>query len=288
MGSLSAEIKMKLRSDRALADYLDRGISAFYKGAGKTISSIYAGVERASWYSLCAFPEYQDICRSQFSEDMRVITCIKEFLRRTDAILDMLVLCVDYVLSHYNEQERNNMIDTVLHQSDYCHSGSDSIYSGSEIQGEEQGRLAGENFMARVIREYNLSPAEISHYSVMATVGVLAVLKTSDAVRSSVAYAIAKAASDSLSLSMSMRGRLNSVFTLSVNALNFYGIVQQAASAARRLQQKNREYYNLLYANQLEMFFFLIEAQIPEAFYYPSLISTDTESAIKVLQGIMK
>lgn len=277
---------MKLRSDRALSGYLDSGIRAFYKGAEKTMSSLYAGVERASWYSSCAFPDYHDICRSQFSEDMRMTTCIKEFLQRTDAILDMLVLCVDYVLSHYNAQERQNMIGTVLHQSDYCH--GNNIYSGSEIHGDEQERLAGENFMARVIRECNLSPAEMSNYSVVATAGVLAVLKTSDVVRRSVSYAIAKATSDSLSLSISMRGRLNSLFTFSVNALNFYGIVQQAAAAAKRLQQKNREYYDLLFANQLEMFFFLIEAQVPEEFYYPSLISTDADSTIRVLQGIMK
>ncbi|WP_330985998.1 MULTISPECIES: hypothetical protein [Enterobacterales] len=279
---------MKLRSDRALSAYLDSGIRGFRKGAEKTMSDLYAGVERASWYSSCVFPEYQDICRSQFSEDMRMITCIKEFLHRTDAILDMLVLCVDYVLSHYNEQERQNIIGAVLHQSDYCYSESDDIYSGSDIHDSAHVILKNENFVARVVRECNLSSAEISDYSVMATAGGLAMLRTSDAVRRSVAYAIAKATSESLSLSMSIRGRLNSVLTLSVNILNFYGIVQQAASAARRLQQKNREYYDILYANQLEMFFFFVEGQIPEEFYYPSLISTDAESTIRILQGIMK
>lgn len=69
-----------------------------------------------------------------------------------------------------------------------------------------------------------------------------------------------------------------SVTTTAV-VLNVYGLIQDAANSADNLKMHNSFYYNALYANHLEMMYFLIEPVITGVPYLNPMIISDDELA---------
>ncbi|QKJ86548.1 hypothetical protein PMPD1_1597 [Paramixta manurensis] len=94
----SAYMRARFKTDRAIAQALEKGIKGTINGAGNTFDNIYHGLERASWYSSCFFERYQDICREIGREDVRMVKAIVEVFNRKDVVFDMFLLYVEYVL----------------------------------------------------------------------------------------------------------------------------------------------------------------------------------------------
>ncbi|WP_407195205.1 hypothetical protein [Citrobacter farmeri] len=62
-------LKMKFQSDRQLAIYGQQGVTSTWKALKGIGSDLYSGIERASWYSSCLLPKYQDVCHELLSEE---------------------------------------------------------------------------------------------------------------------------------------------------------------------------------------------------------------------------
>lgn len=79
-------------------------------------------------------------------------------------------------------------------------------------------------------------------------------------------HAFSGALTTAICLSFGMRAtvtsKLSKISSLAVFLMGTYGRVQTAASAAGRLKSSDPAYYELLYINNLEMFYFLIESVI--------------------------
>ncbi|SAT87754.1 Uncharacterised protein [Klebsiella variicola] len=67
--------------------------------------------------------------------------------------------------------------------------------------------------------------------------------------------------------------------TATAVVLNVYGLIQDAANSADNLKMHNSFYYNALYANHLEMMYFLIEPVITVVPYLNPMIISDDELA---------
>ncbi|HFQ9887215.1 TPA: hypothetical protein ACGTZY_000403 [Klebsiella pneumoniae] len=67
--------------------------------------------------------------------------------------------------------------------------------------------------------------------------------------------------------------------TATAVVLNVYGLIQDAANSADNLKMHNPFYYNALYANHLEMMYFLIEPVITGVPYLNPMIISDDELA---------
>ncbi|HBX8249776.1 hypothetical protein [Klebsiella pneumoniae] len=67
--------------------------------------------------------------------------------------------------------------------------------------------------------------------------------------------------------------------TATAVVLNVYGLIQDAANSADNLKVHNSFYYNALYANHLEMMYFLIEPVITGVPYLNPMIISDDELA---------
>ena len=107
-------------------------------------------------------------------------------------------------------------------------------------------------------------------------------------IRKTAFYVFAKAAGDSVSLTLTLRKKLNKNGVKVAFALFHYGIVQEASIAARKLKRLNPDYYQILYNNKLEMFFFLIEPWLPPEIYYPSLFLNNEDATVHFLKGLLK
>ncbi|WP_312584426.1 hypothetical protein [Atlantibacter sp.] len=89
---VSDYLRMKLQSDRQLSLYTEHGFTSFAQATRSTLSDIYAGVERVSWYSSCLIPRYGDVCSELMTEDKRLFLSLESVFRYRDVILFMLVL----------------------------------------------------------------------------------------------------------------------------------------------------------------------------------------------------
>jgi hypothetical protein len=69
-----------------------------------------------------------------------------------------------------------------------------------------------------------------------------------------------------------MKEKITSFSTYAVLGLKVYGIVEQASRSANHLKNYNAYYYNLLYQEELEMMFFLIEPIIMRSPYLTKLM----------------
>ncbi|MCE0827788.1 hypothetical protein [Buttiauxella ferragutiae] len=106
-------LRVHMEAERKIALSLEKGIKLFQENSKEVMSSIYSGVERATWYSACFFDEYQDVCQELREEDKRMIAAINEVFKRNDVILDMIELYVKYVLDNFNENSRTNIITQI-------------------------------------------------------------------------------------------------------------------------------------------------------------------------------
>ncbi|QKJ87154.1 hypothetical protein PMPD1_2209 [Paramixta manurensis] len=78
--------------------------------------------------------------------------------------------------------------------------------------------------------------------------------------------ALSAALTTSISFSLNFRtkfiGNLNRVSSFGVFLSSTYGYIQKASESARRLSHTNPEYYRVLYQNDVEMLYFIIEPAI--------------------------
>ncbi|MGP3594295.1 hypothetical protein [Vagococcus sp. WN89Y] len=99
--------------------------------------------------------------------------------------------------------------------------------------------------------------------------------------------AIVAAACYSFGLTFSIDRKLAKIAAGAVTIAGYYGYVQEAADAANRLKQQNGMYYHALYAEKLEMMYFLIEPVISRNVNLSILRSTDEDIA-EAIKRIIK
>ncbi len=299
----STYIKAVLKSNKTIALAADKGGAAFQREFKKSINNIALGAERVSWISACFLNEYQDECRALEWEDMRMGKCIFEFFARKDPVADLILICLKYILGFYNEKERVMILamvynvyesykvnardsdDSLVYENNiYYINKCDDFYELPSDSTEKQKLLEGIAYVC------NFSSWDLISEPLLATDGLFnpARIATDLVARKTVAYTFAKAAAESISLTLSARSKLNNRMGWLAFGLSYYGIVQKAAISARRLKMLNPDYYQMLYKNDLEMFFFLIESYLPPEIYHPSLFVGDKDVAVHFLRSLLK
>lgn len=98
--------------------------------------------------------------------------------------------------------------------------------------------------------------------------------------------AITAAACYSFGMKVTIDRVLLKFSTLSVTLTGWYACVQKAADAADRLKQQNGMYYHALYAEKLEMLYFLIEPAISQNPSLNRILSSDDEIASAIMRII--
>jgi len=100
------------------------------------------------------------------------------------------------------------------------------------------------------------------------------------------AYSIAMAASYSIGIRMGVTRNLAKVSAASITLVSYYGYVQMAADAANRLKNQNPRYYSALYAEKLEMFYFIVEPVISRNAHSINSSRTDKDIADDIVRII--
>lgn len=98
-------LRVRFQSDRQLAIYAENGFKNTMQAAKGGASDIYSGMERASWYSSCLIPGYNDVCQELKAEEIRSVYSIMSIFRYRDVIAQMLYL---YFLTVCEDVEEGN------------------------------------------------------------------------------------------------------------------------------------------------------------------------------------
>lgn len=85
-------LRVRFQNDRQLSIYIENGFTNTIQAAKGIASDIYSGIERASWYSSCLIPRYNDVCQELKSEEIRTVYSIMSIFRYRDVITYMLYL----------------------------------------------------------------------------------------------------------------------------------------------------------------------------------------------------
>lgn len=85
-------LRMKFQNDRRLALTTQNAVGGVLQSARGVASDIYSGMERASWYSSCFIPQYNDVCQDLKTEEIRTLYSIESIYRYRDVIAYMLYL----------------------------------------------------------------------------------------------------------------------------------------------------------------------------------------------------
>ncbi|MDX6019334.1 hypothetical protein SIL08_03400 [Scandinavium sp. V105_16] len=170
-------------------------------------SDLYSGLERASWYSSCLVPHYNDACQELKAEEIRTVYSVQSIFRYHDVLGHMLQLYFEMVY--------------------------DDIKNGNPKGGARGLAKTGANVA--------------SH---------LAVTK---ATRNATTYAVAQLLVQSEFLSKAVVEKLAGKISFAVVAIQFFGLEQKAALAARALKSLDSQYYWILYQAKLEMLYYFIE-----------------------------
>lgn len=89
--------------------------------------------------------------------------------------------------------------------------------------------------------------------------GFLARNRTGLVTKLTMSYLIAKSISGSMNFTIKTRERIGKVSNVVLTILTFYSYVQKASISSRKLKILNPSFYNILYNQQLEMLYFIIE-----------------------------
>lgn len=289
----STYVKTVLRSNKTIAIALDKGLVAFRRGMNKSLNQISLGAERASWYTSCFFDERQDVCEELRHEDYRMWVCIKEFFTRSDPLADILLICVRHVLNIYNKEERLRILAMVYNVYEAAHGDeqiNDKLNSCNDFLMIQTDSSESRQALDEVARMCELSFVDIITEPLLNTESILnpAKITTDIVARKTVAYVFAKTAVESLSLTLAVRRKVNNYAVRAATGFFYYGIVQEASIAVRKLKRLNPDCYQILYNNNLEMFFFLIEPYLSAEIYYPSLLKSNEDAAVSFLKGLLK
>lgn len=298
----SSYVKMVLKSNKQLAIAVDKGIDAFVQGFKKSTHQISLGVERLSWYTSCGLTNYQNECRQLGREDLRMGYCTIEFFLRKDPIADMILICVKYLLNFYSRKERIRILAEVYNVFSMLQDGNisyqyptnnmqyNSINDCDDILNIHTDSLESRQLLEALAYVCNLTAVDLIKDSFLSTDGIIspAKISTDMVARKTLAYTFAKTAAESMSLTLSLRTKLNNSMMYFATGAYYYGIVQKAANSAKKLKLLNPGYYAILYNNKLEMFFFLIEPYIPPEFYHPSFFIDNPDAATGFLKKLLK
>lgn len=107
-------LRMKLQSDRHLAMSVQNGFRGVIQTAKGVASDIYAGIERASWYTSCLIPQYHEVCHELAREEIRMLYSIASVFQHRDVLQHMLYL---YFESIFDDIHNGNRSGRVRHLS---------------------------------------------------------------------------------------------------------------------------------------------------------------------------
>ncbi|MDH0088877.1 MULTISPECIES: hypothetical protein [Enterobacter] len=99
-------------------------------------------------------------------------------------------------------------------------------------------------------------------------------------------YSATIAIGSSVHTNIWMKEKITSFSTYAVLGLKVYGIVEQASRSANHLKSNNAYYYNLLYQEELEMMFFLIEPIIMRSPILNQAYASDSDIAYAISRMI--
>ncbi|MGF6099732.1 hypothetical protein [Enterobacter sp. A4] len=207
-------LRIKFQSDHHLALTMQNAIGGILQSARGVASVIYSGIERASWYSSCFIPQYNNVCQELKAEEIRTLYSIESVFKHADVIAYMFYL--------------------------YLKTICDDIDNGNP---EGSARK-----LIQRIAEFG------SHMNV------------AGATRYAFATAASVALSQSSLVSKVVVERLSGKLPQGVLVLQFYGIQQKCALAARQLKVINPDYYWILYQAKLEMLYYFCEPAISKLF----------------------
>ncbi len=205
-------LRIKYQPDRQIALTTQDAIGGVLHSAKGVASDIYAGIERASWYSSCFIPQYTDICQELKSEEIRSLYSIESIYRHRDVIAYMLYLYFKMVCDDVEEDN-------------------------------------SEGSARKLIKKMT---------------GLASHMNIAGGTRYAFAAAASVALSQSGFISKIVVERLSAKLPQAVFALQFYGIQQKCALAARHLKVMTPEYYWILYQEKLEMLYYFIEPMLSE------------------------
>ena len=99
-------------------------------------------------------------------------------------------------------------------------------------------------------------------------------------------YSATMAVCSSVHTNIWMKEKITSFSTYAVLGLKFYGFVEQASRSANHLKNYNAYYYNLLYQEELEIMFFLIEPVIMRTPILNQAYASDSDIAYAISRMI--
>lgn len=199
----SNEIISYLQVNKILALKLDHALTGVIKAVSNQIETTGAGATRALYYTSCFTDEYQDVCQTQKTEDIRFKNGVIYLLRHGNVVYDMLRIFFEEIFKYKTVAQLERIKQMLMTVN--IHIAASSLTNAGFA-------LATAAFVASGL---NLS-LEIS----------------------------------------ALAGRRTGQV---VGVIGIYGIVQKAADSAHRLHITYPAYYAALYAQELEMLYFLIE-----------------------------
>jgi hypothetical protein len=203
----SEYLRMKFQHDRHLALVAQNGFRGTMQAAMGVASDIYSGLERASWYSSCFIPGYNNVCQELKAEEVRSLYSMLSIYRHRDVIQHMLYL--------------------------YFKKLCEDIKEGS--------------------------PKGSARELVKSVAGFASNMAAAKGTRYAFASALSEALAQSGFLSKIVVERLSGQMPKAVFLLQFFGMQQKAALAARALKAIDPEYYWALYHAKLEMLYYFAE-----------------------------
>lgn len=111
-------------------------------------------------------------------------------------------------------------------------------------------------------------------------------ISTSTLTNQAFALGITMAICLGFNVSMHIRSRVGSVSGAAAGGLGIYGIIQDAADSAQRLQMMSSVYYQALYLRNLEMMYFLIEPIFIKSSAFKTNILSDDDVAKTIINMV--
>ncbi|WMY74029.1 hypothetical protein RHD99_21780 [Buttiauxella selenatireducens] len=282
---------------KSMARSLDKGVTAFgerFRGnLMDTIGSVSDGMGRLMGEGVCLFLNNNHTCDMLRQDDLRMMTCIKEFLERTDAILDMLYLCIVYVLQRYDDKMQLRILAKVTwfladckhYSSPLCGNLALDEHKIVEVLKNLEDPIKRDEVLEHLIGE-SIYPITTNLQKM--TMGLAAKMATDMVAENILAYAAAQYIAGSQSLSQSIKTALSRWGGAAVSIFSSYGNITKAVTIAEKLKSCNPKLYHLLYINNLEMFFFLFEEHLPQKIYQGDYAFATEEDAITFFKEMIK
>lgn len=284
-----------------MASSLDRGVEAFGKhfidNLSETLNSLADGAGRMAGKGVCLFLTNNETCDQLNREDLRMAICTWEFVKHIDAIASMLYLCICYIIQRYNEKQQIIILLKVIYFYSKCYNTSSPLCDILDLDSAQLEEIM-KDFHDPLKRDDTIERLTgTSIDSIISEVQKLAIGfaarkatekvtdKTTEMITS---YVITKYAAGSEILGVSIAAVLSRFKAVMAGFLSSYSLVSKAAGTAERLRMCNRKLYHLLYVNNLEMFFFLLEDFLPNSIFYGDYAFQTEEEAIIFLRKLIR